>query len=277
MNMLYLNSTFSISELSYVNAVVSLKNYSTTSYNSSISDKFEVSDKPWVQYGNRDATWGSPTYFHRDDGKAALSAPEVVYFTGHGYQSGGYSHRNEQQTGLRLDYVNTFGKHEIKACVEYYNTTLRVYGVSQGREIYEQISKLDADGNGEVSASEVGDYNADGSANTAADLLDWKFSAYRNAYTTNIGYDIFGEESEVHLVIFLKSLQNAEFPTQRIKNFYFFKIGRWDIQLKDDQVIKFPFKNVNVAINQSIQLMNRKDFVKYKIIDLRISGKIITE
>ena len=100
-------------------------------------------------------------------------------------------------------------------------------------------------------------------------------------FTDNIAFEnlptVFGEKSEFHLVSFLKSLQNAEFPTQRIKNFYFFKIGRWDIQLKDDQVIKFPFKNVNEAINQSIQLMNRKDFVKYKIIDLRISGKIITE
>ena len=100
-------------------------------------------------------------------------------------------------------------------------------------------------------------------------------------FTDNIAFEnlptVFGEESEVHLVSFLQSLKNAEFPTQRIKNFYFFKIGRWDVQLKDDQVIKFPFKNVNKAINQSIQLMNRKDFVKYKIIDLRISGKIITE
>ena len=100
-------------------------------------------------------------------------------------------------------------------------------------------------------------------------------------FTDNIAFEnlptVFGEESEIHLVSFLQSLKNAEFPTPRIKNFYFFKIGRWDIQLKNNQVIKFPFKNVNEAINRSIQLMNRKDFVKYKIIDLRISGKIITE
>ena len=197
MNMFYLNSTFSISEKSYVNAVVSMKNYSTTSYNKTLSgEKFTVSDKPWVTYGKRDGTWGSDTYYHRADGKQALSAPEVVYFTGHGYQDGAYNHRNESQTGLRLDYVNTFGRHEIKAGIEYYSTLLRVYGVSQGYEIYEQISKVDENGDGEVTASEVGDYNSDGTAGTAADLLDWKFSAYRNAYTTNIGYDIFGEESE---------------------------------------------------------------------------------
>ena len=68
MNMFHLNSTFSISEKSYVNAVVSLKSYSTTSYNKTLNDKFGVSDKPWVQYGKRDGAWGSPTYYHRADG-----------------------------------------------------------------------------------------------------------------------------------------------------------------------------------------------------------------
>ena len=197
MNMFYLNGTMTLSDLSYVNVVGSMKNYSTTDYNGNISDKYEVSDRSWVNYGKRDTLFGMPTYYHRDDGKRALSPGDVVYFEGYGYQSGRYSHRNESQTGLRLDYVNTFfGNHEIKAGIEYYNTKLRVYEVLQGHEIYEQISKLDADGSGTVEMSEVGDYNADGSAGTAEDLLDWEFSAYRNAYTTNIGYDIFGNETD---------------------------------------------------------------------------------
>ena len=199
MNLFYMNGTMTLSNLSYINTVVSLKNYERFDYNGGISSDYEVSAKPWVNYGKRDTEWGQPTYYHRDDGKQALSVQDVVYFTGHGYQSGSYNYRSEDQTGLRLDYVNTlFGRHELKAGVEYYSTKLRVYGVSQGSEIYEQISKLDANDNGTVEASEVGDYNADGSANTAADLLDWEFSAYRNAYTTNIGYNIFGEETDAY-------------------------------------------------------------------------------
>ena len=91
----------------------------------------------------RDEDWGSSTYYHRADGKQALSSQDVVYFTGHGFQSGDYSHRNESQIGLRLDYVNSIGKHEIKAGIESYSTNLRVYQISQGYEIYEQISKLE--------------------------------------------------------------------------------------------------------------------------------------
>ena len=196
MNMFYLNGTMTLSELSYVTAVLSMKNSNRWDYNATLSDKYEVADKPWVSYGMRDGTWGSPTYYHRDDGKQALSVPDAVYFTGHGYQDGYYGYRSENQLGLRLDYVNNIGHHEIKAGLEHYSTTLRVYQVSQGYEVYEQISKVDANGDGVVSTDEVGDYNGDGTAGTAADLLDWEFSAYRNAYTTNIGYDIFGEETD---------------------------------------------------------------------------------
>ena len=76
---------------------------------------------------------------------------------------------------------------------------------------------------------------------------------------------------------FLKDLKSAQFPVKRIKNYYFFKIGRWDIQLKNDQVFKFSFKNVAQSIKKSIQLIDRTDFQKYKVIDLRINDKIITE
>ena len=87
----------------------------------------------------------------------------------------------------------------------------------------------------------------------------------------------FGEDSEIYLSDFLKILKKRKFPTKRIKNFYFFKIGRWDIELFNDQVIKFPYKNINQSIDRSIKLLKRKDFEKYKVIDLRINDKIITE
>ena len=89
--------------------------------------------------------------------------------------------------------------------------------------------------------------------------------------------NIFGEESEIYFSLFYKKLKDLKFPIQRIKNFYFFKIGRWDIQLKNDQIIKLPFKEVDESINQSIKLITRKDFSNFKIIDLRIKNKIITE
>ena len=88
---------------------------------------------------------------------------------------------------------------------------------------------------------------------------------------------VFGDESEKHLPNFLEILKRKQFPIDNIKNYYFFQIGRWDIQLKNEQVIKFPYENAEESIEQLIKLLKRKDFAKYKVIDLRINGKIITE
>ena len=67
------------------------------------------------------------------------------------------------------------------------------------------------------------------------------------------------------------------FPINNIKKFYFFQIGRWDLQLANDKMIKLPHDNIEDAIKKSIELLNRKDFQNYNIIDLRVDGKIIVE
>ena len=88
---------------------------------------------------------------------------------------------------------------------------------------------------------------------------------------------IFGEGAEIHFMNFFNKLENGKFPTQKIKNFYFFQIGRWDLQLLNDKIIKFP-SNINLEIiKQSIELLKREDFENYKIIDLRVDDKIIVE
>ena len=88
---------------------------------------------------------------------------------------------------------------------------------------------------------------------------------------------IFGEEAEQHFINFFNQLENNNFPKQRIKNFYYFQIGRWDLQLLNKQIIKFPPNKTTEAIRQSIELLAREDFENYNIIDLRIHGKIVVE
>ena len=88
---------------------------------------------------------------------------------------------------------------------------------------------------------------------------------------------VFGEGAEDHLIYFFKHLEKNNFPLKNIKKFYFFQIGRWDLQLTNDKIIKFPHNNIEYAIKKSIDLLNREDFENYNIIDLRIDGKIIVE
>ena len=88
---------------------------------------------------------------------------------------------------------------------------------------------------------------------------------------------IFGKGAEKDFINFFTQLENNNFSTKQVKNFYFFQIGRWDLQLLNKQIIKFPSNNIVDAIQQSIELLARKDFGNYNIIDLRMHGKIVVE
>ena len=89
--------------------------------------------------------------------------------------------------------------------------------------------------------------------------------------------NVFGERAEQDFINFYNQLENNNFPKQRVKNFYYFQIGRWDLELLNNQIIKFPISKIPEAIQQSIELLNRENFKKYKVIDLRIDGKIVVE
>ncbi len=88
---------------------------------------------------------------------------------------------------------------------------------------------------------------------------------------------VFGEDAEKNFLIFFDKLVKNNFPTNVIKNYYYFQIDRWDLQTLDNKTIKFPEKNISNAIIKSIELLNREDFKNYNIIDLRVEGKIIVE
>ena len=89
--------------------------------------------------------------------------------------------------------------------------------------------------------------------------------------------NIFGDGADKDLVNFLNRLEINNFPKKEIKNIYYFQIERWDLQLLNDKIIKFPHKATDKIIKKSIDLLNRKDFENYNIIDLRVDGKIIVE
>ena len=89
--------------------------------------------------------------------------------------------------------------------------------------------------------------------------------------------NIFGEGAEKDFVNFFNQLGDNNFPKQRVKNFYYYKIGRWDLELSNNQIIKFPASKMVEAIQQSVELLTRKDFENYNVIDLRIHGKIVVE
>ena len=115
--------------------------------------------------------------------------------------------------------------------------------------------------------------------NKAKYLLDSSSNLilFEDAMNFNQLPTVFGEGAKNYFIYFFSQLENNNFPIKDVKKFYFFQIGRWDLQLANDKIIKFPHNNTEDAIKKSIKLLDRKDFENYNIIDLRIDGKIIVE
>jgi cell division septal protein FtsQ len=88
---------------------------------------------------------------------------------------------------------------------------------------------------------------------------------------------VFGLKAENDFINFFNQLTSNKFPKNRIKSYTYFQINRWDLKLVNDQIIKFPAEKRKEAIQQSVELLEREDFKKYKVIDLRIDGKIVVE
>ena len=72
-----------------------------------------------------------------------------------------------------------------------------------------------------------------------------------------------------------QDLQNIRFPIERIKSFYFFESGRWDLVMHDDKVIKLPTRNYLSSLENFMLSKDNSNFNNYKIFDYRIKDQLI--
>ncbi len=84
---------------------------------------------------------------------------------------------------------------------------------------------------------------------------------------------IFGSQNNFLEVY--KVLEELKFPIENIKSFYYFDIGRWDILLKNKNIIKLPEKDFLKSLENFIHLTENLDYEKYKIFDYRIPDQLI--
>lgn len=84
---------------------------------------------------------------------------------------------------------------------------------------------------------------------------------------------IFGKQK--NFLQIYSSLIDIKFPISKIKSFYYYDIGRWDIILKNSKVIKLPVKNFQESLNNYKDLNKNLNFEKYNIFDYRIKDQLI--
>ena len=86
---------------------------------------------------------------------------------------------------------------------------------------------------------------------------------------------IFGKHKNFN--IFFGNLKKNNFKINKIKSFYYFDVGRWDIILVNEKVIKLPEKNYLNLLSKINLMLNNKNFSKYKIFDFRIKDQLILQ
>ena len=86
---------------------------------------------------------------------------------------------------------------------------------------------------------------------------------------------VFGDiEVEEFLKLKLQ-IDKSKFEFDQIKNLFFFKSKRWNIETKDGLIIMLPLNQIDLSLNILSKIMNEKQFLNKKLIDLRNNGKVI--
>lgn len=158
----YTNLTWVLSTKSYLKAKFSLFNYEET-----MGDETHWDDV--AAYGSPDDDWNA---YMSGVGINPLSIAQLANFLSYGRVWDDYSYQNSSYTGLTLDYLNQIGDHEVTTGFEYRGNTIKYYRVGQPVELAKSLD-------GQTGLTE-----------------DEKYIIYRNAYTENFGFDLYGEDDE---------------------------------------------------------------------------------
>jgi len=86
---------------------------------------------------------------------------------------------------------------------------------------------------------------------------------------------IFGSHKNFSSLFY--ELKKSNFKINTIKAFYYFDIGRWDVLLNDERVIKLPEVNYKRTLIEISLMLDDPNFSKFKIFDYRINNQLILQ
>ena len=86
---------------------------------------------------------------------------------------------------------------------------------------------------------------------------------------------LFGDFTNEDFLKFKKIIDKSKLKYQDIKKIYFFDSKRWDIELRNDLLIKLPENKLLESLNLSSELISNNYFKDIKIIDTRVNNQVI--
>jgi cell division protein FtsQ len=96
-----------------------------------------------------------------------------------------------------------------------------------------------------------------------------------NQNNTNRIPFIFGDFSNEEFFKLKSIVDKSNFDYKRIKNLFFFKSGRWDLEINSGTLIKLPKSKLSEAVDLFSQILKNDQFKDIKLIDLRQTNQLI--
>ena len=92
----------------------------------------------------------------------------------------------------------------------------------------------------------------------------------KNDFLNNQLPFIFGNPEIIEFFYIKEIIDKSKISYSEIKNLYFFPSKRWDLELRDNTIIKLPNENTNLALKLAIDFLDDNKFI-----DARIENQII--
>ena len=86
---------------------------------------------------------------------------------------------------------------------------------------------------------------------------------------------VFSKSNYNEFVKLKKIIDKSKFQFEEIESFYYFPSNRWDFKTSEGMLIKLPKKNILKSLQLAHLIKTNVQFKNNKIIDLRISNRII--
>ena len=97
----------------------------------------------------------------------------------------------------------------------------------------------------------------------------------------NLIYDklpeVIGQKAPENFSDFYKNIEKTKFDFNTVKNFSYFEVGRWDILLKNDKLIRLPPDNYVKSIIKFLEIHEKNAFQEFKLFDFRIKNELIVK
>ena len=90
----------------------------------------------------------------------------------------------------------------------------------------------------------------------------------------NVPY-IFGDFKIQNFFELKNAIDETNFNYDEVKNFFFFKSGRWDIETKNGIVVKLPKEKIKNSLQIFVDILSKEQQMSINSVDLRQHNQII--